>query len=190
MGQVYCFYLAGGKRNSPPSKRSPANSRKGRSVLRAFRGVRTLRRRKSATGQKESPFRKLRSDDIEDTILSESDRQVKLKSSREIVESFEQALRRIQTLDRVTTLGIKKISQSFQRPSDRRGILPRINFACQQVANIAETSRRCSRNFCNQVMDRCQELTVLDANLPTIAFSAMPGILSTACVTSASNRSI
>jgi predicted ATPase len=119
MGQVYCFYLAGGKRNSPPSKRSPANSRKGRSVLRAFRGVRTLRRRKSATGQKESPFRKLRSDDIEDTILSESDRQVKLKSSREIVESFEQALRRIQTSDRrkafVEALTLLSMEPSFSR---------------------------------------------------------------------------
>jgi predicted ATPase len=39
------------------------------------------------------------SDEIEDSILSESDKQVKLKSSREIRDTFEQALRKIQRSD-------------------------------------------------------------------------------------------
>jgi predicted ATPase len=64
-------------------------------------------------------LRRLRSDDIEDTILSESDRQVRLKSSREIIESFEQALRKIQTSDRrkafVESLTILSMEPSFSR---------------------------------------------------------------------------
>lgn len=64
-------------------------------------------------------LRRLRSDDIEDTILSESDRQIRLKSSREIVESFEQALRKIQASDRrkafVEALTLLSMEASFSR---------------------------------------------------------------------------
>jgi predicted ATPase len=64
-------------------------------------------------------LRRLRSDDIEDTILSESDRQIRLKSSREIIESFEQALRRIQVSDRrkafVEALTLLSMEPSFSR---------------------------------------------------------------------------
>src|SRR5205085_633679 len=48
-------------------------------------------------------LRRLKSDGISDDIdeiLSESDRQIRLKSSREILDSFEQALRKIQDSER------------------------------------------------------------------------------------------
>jgi len=64
-------------------------------------------------------LRRLRTDDIDDVILSESDRQVRLKSSREIRETFEQALRRIQTSDRrkmfVEALSPLSMEPSFSR---------------------------------------------------------------------------
>jgi predicted ATPase len=44
-------------------------------------------------------LRRLITNDIEDTILSETDKQIKLKSSREILDAFEQALSRIRGSD-------------------------------------------------------------------------------------------